>query len=256
MYTDGGQGASPNCVAMVMDSLRAALHSLPTNSYHLQTTDSREIITGHWMETCRLLVMPGGRDLPYVKELAGRGNANISEFVSNGGGYLGLCAGGYYGCARVEFAVGDPKLEVVGPRELRFFSGVCRGPQYPGYQYESNAGARAVPLSLEGTLADGAAGPISVFYDGGGTFLPFAPDGGEYEVLGRYAEGEPQPAIVKCCYGDGTAVLSGVHFEASAKMLQRCYPDDQYIARLLPEIEKYDKQRQVLFNSIVKLFLK
>jgi len=44
---------------------------------------------------------------------------------------LGLCAGAYYGCARVVFEPGTP-LEVVGDRELAFFPGVARGAAFPG----------------------------------------------------------------------------------------------------------------------------
>lgn len=89
MYTDGGEGASPNCVAMVTDSLRRTLP--PTIA--VEATTSEEVIAGQWMQDCKLFVMPGGRDVPYVKELAGRGNDNIRQFVSNGGAYLGMCAG-------------------------------------------------------------------------------------------------------------------------------------------------------------------
>jgi len=36
----------------------------------------------------------------------------IREYVEQGGMYLGLCAGGYYGAQKVEFEVGTP-LEVL-----------------------------------------------------------------------------------------------------------------------------------------------
>jgi glutamine amidotransferase-like uncharacterized protein len=54
-----------------------------------------------------------------------------AEFVQGGGSYLGLCAGAYYGCARVVFEPGTP-LEVVGDRELAFFPGIARGAAFPG----------------------------------------------------------------------------------------------------------------------------
>ena len=78
MYTDGGEGVSPNCIAMVMDSLDKALSSLG-HTYSVQTTTSEEMIAGDWMDDSRLLVMPGGRDLPYVKELEGQRNDNIRQ---------------------------------------------------------------------------------------------------------------------------------------------------------------------------------
>ncbi len=89
MYTDGGEGASPDCVAMTIDSL---VKSLPSD-YSLATTTSEELRVGHWMKDTCLLVMPGGRDLPYTRDLEGTANDNIRQFVASGGAYLGLCAG-------------------------------------------------------------------------------------------------------------------------------------------------------------------
>ncbi len=63
---------------MVMDSLDKALSSLG-HTYSVQTTTSEKMIAGDWMDDSRLLVMPGGRDLPYVKELEGQRNDNIRQ---------------------------------------------------------------------------------------------------------------------------------------------------------------------------------
>jgi biotin--protein ligase len=96
-----------------------------------------------------MLVMPGGADLPYCRHLNGAGNQLISNFVKvQGGAYLGLCAGAYYGCSRVEFEVGS-EIEVVGDRELGFYPGTARGSIYPGFDYQSEKGARAAPLKFK-----------------------------------------------------------------------------------------------------------
>ena len=79
--------------------------------------------------------MPGGADVPYCQALDGHGNKLIrgmqliqcqysrsrfekqltqgknwavvsADFVEAGGAYLGLCAGAYYACARIEFELG------------------------------------------------------------------------------------------------------------------------------------------------------
>ena len=46
------------------------------------------------------------------------------EFVENGGSYLGICAGAYFACDYIEFDKNGP-LEVVGPRDLKFYPGKC-----------------------------------------------------------------------------------------------------------------------------------
>ena len=150
VYSDGGMGASEVSVSMTVSSLKKVLGQIrhPSSGIAVETTTAKEVISGTLSESCCLLVMPGGRDLPYVEKLKGKGNENISHFVKNGGGYLGICAGAYYSCSRVQFARGDPLLEVVGPRELSFFKGISQGPVFPGFDYSSRRGAVAADLQL------------------------------------------------------------------------------------------------------------
>lgn len=76
-----------------------------------------------------------------------------AEFVTQGGSYLGLCAGAYYACARVEFEPGTP-LEVVGDRELAFFPGIAQGAAFPGQPATCGLLARTpLPSSARSALA-------------------------------------------------------------------------------------------------------
>jgi biotin--protein ligase len=187
VYTDGGEGASEVCVAITLRELKRAVSWLSERgplkgegggSFVVEKTDAAAIREGTLKERCRLLVLPGGRDLPYCSKLNGEGNTKIRKFVRDGGSYLGLCAGGYYGTSYVQFAVGDPVMEVVGPRELKFFPGVAQGPTFPGFQYNSNSGARACSIVLrqaaqrllnkESPSEDAAS--LAVYYNGGGHF--------------------------------------------------------------------------------------
>jgi biotin--protein ligase len=138
-----------------------------------------------------------------------------------GGSYLGLCAGGYYGCKRCEFEVGKRAMEVIGERELGFFPGTCRGLAFKGFVYNSEAGAKAVKLSGDGdALGDKNGEKFSSYYNGGGVFV----DAGKYkdkgvEVLATYEEelavdaGEGGAAVVFCKVGEGRVVLTGPHPE-------------------------------------------
>lgn len=295
MYTDGGVGAGENCVAMTLTSLKKAVSALKMTEqaqqqYLVETTTSDELIQGQWTDACSLLVMPGGRDLPYVAKLQGRGNQRIREFVQGGGSYLGICAGGYYAASFVEFAKGDPVLEVVGHRELMFFPGTAQGPTYPGFQYDSNAGARAasIRLSQQGcrmigqdgstTVATELTEPFFVYYNGGCHFIPenlfeqnlpkpqkvckptySDPSGNTFKVLATYntvGRNVSEPAaILSCCFGQGKVILSGVHFEASVELLTTCYAGDVHVQALLPQIATSDSRRETLFNSLIKYLL-
>jgi biotin---protein ligase len=126
--------------------------------------------------TAALLVMPGGADLPYTRDLAGAGIAAIRAFISAGGCYLGLCAGAYFACASVDFEPGHVALSVRGGRDLALFPGAALGAAVPGFEYESEAGAAAARLAWRDVgpppAPDTAAGPCSadgVGRGGGGT---------------------------------------------------------------------------------------
>lgn len=77
---------------------------------------------GKWVTDTSLLVIGGGYDLGFIHALGDDGTKTIRDYVHNGGRYLGLCAGGYFGCDYVEFDKGGP-MEVCGSRQLKFYRG-------------------------------------------------------------------------------------------------------------------------------------
>ncbi|GAA5821752.1 hypothetical protein JCM3770_003161 [Rhodotorula araucariae] len=203
------------------DNLVRALRAFLAHRYDVQLVTPRQIKDEPWTNNCALLVFPGGRDLPYLFDLAPKGNRRIREWVEHGGRYLGICAGAYYACDRIEFQVGTA-LEVTGDRELAFFPGVCAGTVFPGFQYDSDNGARECSLALN-RAAWREHWPQSpeaceVWYNGGGAFFPSepstSPTGRPFEVLATYAQVEGSPAAgVLCHVGKGKAVLWGTHPE-------------------------------------------
>jgi len=150
-----GPGAGSRSVGSAVEALQRQVQP----HVQVKTVDARDIVeSDEWHRNALVLVMPGGADVPYCRKLNGRGNDSIRSYVENGGSYLGLCAGAYYGCSRVEFEVEDPVLEVQGERELGFFEGSGRGSVYPGFEYESEKGAVAAPVrfvSRDGVPCDG-----------------------------------------------------------------------------------------------------
>jgi biotin--protein ligase len=214
-----GNGSTVESVRQCLYTLRRLL----APNYAVIPVTGEMIINEPWTAACALLVMPGGADQGYCRTLNGEGNRRITQFVRRGGAYIGFCAGGYYGCKRCEFEVGDKKMEVVGSRELAFFPGTCRGCAFPGFVYHSEEGARASELNVERTAFQGKE-PIpdsfKSYYNGGGVFVdaPKYSDQG-VEVLANYAEplsvdpGEGAAAVVYCKVGDGAALLTGPHPE-------------------------------------------
>ena len=225
-----GIGATVESVRHATWSLRRLLGP----NYAVVTVTGDQIVREPWTTSCALLVMPGGADLGYCRTLNGEGNRRIKQYVQMGGKYLGLCAGGYYGCAKCEFEVGKRGMEVVGDRELGFFPGTCRGLAFPGFVYHSEAGTRAAELMVkkEALVAEGGAVPetFRAYYNGGGVFVDAASYKG-VEVLASFTEklevdaGEGNAAIIYCRVGDGAAVLTGPHPE---------YVNDTVLNTLLP----------------------
>lgn len=175
--------------------------------------DANAVIDGTVLGLADLFVMPGGADLPYCKKLNGEGNENIRAFVETGGTYLGICAGAYYGCAALEFHKGRAD-EISGPRELALADATAYGslPDLAPYYDLTLASAAAVELTLD----DGSS--LHSFYHGGPAFR--IPEGNETKIHARYksVEGQP-PAIIETKFGEGRAILSGVHWEMSLESL-------------------------------------
>lgn len=200
-----GQGAAALFVECTIMTLRRLL----SRKYVVRRVGAPELAAGGWMASTSLVVIPGGRASPYVQDLAGLANGNLIDYVTGGGRFVGICAGSYYASHRTEFEVGNPALETVGERPLRFFPGTCRGAVFPGFNYTSEAGARAAQIVSE----TGESYPV--YYNGGGAFV----DADKYDgvtVLARYgtiANASTNAAVVLTRVGQGKALLSAVHAE-------------------------------------------
>ena len=262
VYSDDNCGASEECVLWTINGLTQCLESLKQNgycsNYSIETTTASQVVSGEWRHTTKLFVMPGGRDLPYVEALAGKGNQMIKEFVTSGGAYLGLCAGGYYGASEVEFEKNNPSLRVCGSCELQFFPGKAHGTILPGFQYKSHTGAHSVAIQILNSTAIVTStlknSIINVYYNGGCEFVPNkeASNKQPYDVIASYQNCdhcETGYAIVSCNHGSGCVVLSGVHIETEAATLQ-------HLPQLVPSLTSTDSTRRQLFTSIIKYLLK
>ncbi|KAJ5501342.1 Biotin-protein ligase N-terminal [Penicillium expansum] len=242
-----GNGTTVESVRHCLYTLRRLL----ANHYAVIPVTGDMLLNEPWITTCAMLVMPGGADLGYCRTLNGAGNRRIAQFVRNGGRYLGLCAGGYYGSKRCEFEVGDKTMEVVGDRELAFYPGICRGGAFPGFVYHSEAGARAAELEVAKDALNTGTVPTNFrsYYNGGGVFVDAASlaDKG-VEVLANYTEklnvdgGDGTAAVVYCKVGSGAAVLTGPHPEFAAVNLDPKAGGPEY-ADMVAALAADDKER-------------
>ncbi len=197
-----------------------------------------ELIETDWHRDTRLLVIPGGQDLPYCESLEGLGTDSIRTYVSNGGSYLGICAGAYFACNEIEFERGTP-CEVIGKRKLQLFPGRAIGQALnPGtFNYADFASADLARLNLSSSKE-----PVSVYFEGG---CYFESTTDKALPLADYADLRDQPpAILSCCFGNGRVVLSGVHPEFSPHTVGSIRP------ALGALLESFERQRMSLLATM------
>lgn len=196
-----------------------------------QTVDWRMVTSGDirngvLKRTCPdLLIMPGGLDLYYCEKLNGECNEKIREYVHEGGGYLGICAGAYYGCNALNWKERTPE-EISGRRELSFIDATATGPidDFPDLP-EEHYWPRSWVVSITRPGHD----PHYIHYWGGPHFKGLK-EHDNLTVIARFTDlpGTP-PAIVSVPYGRGQVVLSSVHFEDEAEDLRaRRYSLNRY----------------------------
>ncbi len=211
IYND--EGASSVCVQALVDYLSTKHEIKCVSGYDLQKTD--------WMQHTAVLIIPGGRSLPFYETLGLQGNQHIREFVEQGGTYFGICAGAYYACAETIFAEGLP-LELKLHGALHFFSGRAIGPVFADedFTYDSEKGARVVDVQWQD-------GDIYSAYFNGGCY--FDNHDVKTTVLATYADNQ-KPAMIACSVGLGRAILSGIHPELSYETIPNdSDPHHQYL---------------------------
>lgn len=211
------EGASEVGVASLQQGI---LHHLGVEPLLL---NAHQIMAGQLAE-CVALFVPGGADLPYCNKLNGRGNRQIRQFVERGGLYVGICAGAYYACKEIAFIGED--YRVSGKRELGFFDGIAEGslPQWTHNRYFDETVYSKAPVAL--AFISGERQPF--YYHGGPTFK--ANQTARYQVIATYPDG--LPAIISGRVGQGSYLLSGVHFELQAVSYR------QYVVNVAPPPEQ------------------
>lgn len=233
LYKD--QGVHP----LSYRQLRSSLLELKVQVIPL---NAEQIIAGNWQKEVDLIAIGGGADVPYHNKLSGKGCKSISSFVEQGGLYLGICAGAYFGCQAIQFDKDGPQ-EVIEKRELGFFPGMATGPAYtdPPYDATSQSSAQIPPiLWFDETV-------LPVYFNGGCLFVD-AHLQENVSILARYIDLPKEPAAaVLCQKGKGYALLCGTHPEYDSHLL----PNQKHLLSISKTLEKTQDLRKKI---VLKLF--
>jgi glutamine amidotransferase-like uncharacterized protein len=198
-----GPEAASDCVAGVKTSLATANSQNLVNgvkfNYATSTKITTSILSGY-----DLLVMPGGSGGGYYLKSSNIYGTAIKNFVKNGGGYLGICAGAY---AAANFVHG-------------YYNGWGIAPHVNAYAV-GYTGNLPVTFTSDGTSVIKRSGTLTLHhYNGAAMYLRSS----GAKIFAKYADSKSgykgYAAIVGDYYGNGRVVLSGPHPELSPQ-----YPD-------------------------------
>jgi biotin--protein ligase len=231
-------------------SLMLSLQSMFSN-YNVYGVNSSVIQGTEWTTKTALLIIPGGQDKPYVKDIGPIGTENIQKYVEQGGSYLGLCAGSYFASARVEFEVGREGYQVLEDRSLALTDKMSVGSVAPNFTYGSLKGADARMVRWLNHTSE-----MYLYVNGGGKFVDYKSETQKSKTIVEYSDGSP--AIILSFYGKGKAILSGPHFEVSVSelgqlmsVLKPTNPSYIQLAQILPFLEKSEQDRRKLFTVLL-----
>ncbi|HOI39835.1 MAG TPA: pseudomurein-binding repeat-containing protein [Methanobacterium sp.] len=193
-----GNGASYNCVNGMKTSYSSANSNnlLQGVSFNYATST---ILTSSILSGYDVLVMPGGTGGKiYLNDIS---KSMIQNFVKNGGGFVGICAGAFAGAQHVD---GWYDGWGVAPHVW------AKAPYYEGNLSVSITSAGSQILNRSGTMTLAYFnGPTMYLKGGGTTFATYADSKTGYK---GYA------AIVGDYFGNGRSVLIGPHPELTPQM--------------------------------------
>jgi len=194
------------------------------------TTVSGYDIKSGCLDNFDVLAWPGGDYLKYW-EMGQEGKSIIQDFISGGGGYMGICAGAYYACDFMvwyaDWNVQPYKVEG-DELDLDLFPGVAHGPIDEIADWNSPEWYNMTKIKINHThpITDSLPDYMQIFYGGGPFLIPYEDANvtilGTYDVTTQYYDVTTQyypsnvtapPAMVAFEYGNGRVFLTGPHPE-------------------------------------------
>ena len=183
----------------------------PENGFDCQRISPAEIRDGQ-LRAFDALVMPGGSGSLQAKKLEDKGRNVVQEFVRNGGGYIGICAGSYLASSHYDWS-----LDLINARV------------WDRAHWARGQGTVALGITSPGRhVLKTDATEVDVYYGQGPLLVPDNdPDLPGYEVLARYesevSEKGAQPgamsgthAIIRSLFGEGRVICFSPHPEKSS----------------------------------------
>lgn len=218
-YTSGGAWAQ---------GIAAIKAMLQTYGYSYEDVTPNQLNTTDLRGQYRVLLVPGGWAGGYATYLTQSGFNNIRSFVSEGGGYFGICAGAYLAADMLLWTPDRSTAHYSYNYVLDLFPGIAAGAVYDiiGWNDPTGCGtgtiakgAAMTTVTVNSAVVSGLPAELSILYYGGPFFRVWqgvtflGPDNvvASYKVSGSMVNG--QAAMVLLPFGKGQVFLTGPHPE-------------------------------------------
>lgn len=158
-----------------------------------------------------IIYIPGGMANFYYKRMQDGGVNSLREFVKNGGGYIGICAGAYFAADSIIWENGKYNYN------LDLFDGIAYGSIKEIIPWD-NYTLTNITLNLDNQLSKFQKKQYTTLYYGGPAFLPH--NNSNINILATWDSFQNKPAIINFKYGEGRVFLTGPHLEIEENSLR------------------------------------
>ena len=173
---------------------------------HVDTTlVSADYVNTHNLDGFNLLCIPGGDMYEYGNSISSTGRQNIKNFLSKGGGYIGVCGGAYYASKAIYWRGAPLPVQSLG-----IFPGSASGPVDQIMPYPNYTMCKVNIVKTNHPITVGQPSSEWVLYYWGPALSPNV--GTNVTVLGNY-DLSNATVMVAFEYGAGRVFLIGTHPE-------------------------------------------
>jgi biotin--protein ligase len=192
-----GRGASSACVT-------ASTKMFEWIGYKVTLVNANYVIQSD-LNDFSVVCMPGGDMYDYSQDLGAIGIKKIRSFVSNGGGYVGICGGAYFAGENIIW-----QGRQLNMTPLAFFPATATGPINAIFPYPQNGMCEVNFINPEHPITQSLPDSSWILYSYGPAFTVRLTT--NTVVLAKYAIGG-KACVLARDYGQGRVFIIGTHPE-------------------------------------------
>ncbi len=195
LYSDNG--ADDGCVL-------ATTRMFEWMNYNV-TLIKADSINNNNLNRFNIICFPGGDMYQYAQDISSEGLDKIRDFISDGGGYIGICGGAYFTGEKVFWQGNQLPMN-----SLKIFPGTTQGPIDEIAPFPRCTMCKTNIVNTSHPITQTEPDTTWICYCYGPMFL--VNEDAEIDILGVY-EINKQPSIAAFEYGKGRVFIIGTHPE-------------------------------------------